>query len=62
MTDTEAISRCIRGVVRAKDGRGVYQSTNALRVRLELNTTPTIARMCAEAAQAVGESIARRAA
>ena len=60
MTDYTAIRRCIAGCVRAKDGRGLYQSQQALYERLLTTTTPTIARMTAQAARVVGETIAAR--
>lgn len=60
MKDTEAISRCIAGTVRAKDGRGGAQNEMALYERLLPNTTPTIATMTARAARRVGEAIARK--
>lgn len=61
--DRVAIGRCIAGVVRAKDGRGRYKNEAALEARLLIGgTTPTIARMTAQAARRVGEAIAKRAA
>ena len=61
MTDYTAIRRCIEQVRRARDGRGPWQAERALYRRLLPNTTPTIARMTAQAARAVGEAIARAA-
>jgi len=63
MTDTEAIRRCIAGCIRAKDGRGVYRNTKALEQRLlKRGDEPTIARMTAEAARAVGKTVREMAA
>ena len=62
MTDYTAVRRCIGGCVRAKDGRGLHQNERALYLRLLPSTTPTIARMTAQAARRVGEAIARAAA
>lgn len=59
--DCVAIGRCIAGVIRAKDGRGAAQNEIALRERLLPNTTPTIAKLTAQAARRVGEVIAERA-
>lgn len=61
-SDRAAIRRCIAGVIRSKDGRGHFQNAAALYARLLPNTTPTIARMTAQAARAVGEVITARAA
>lgn len=58
MHNAAAIRRCIAGCVRAKDGRGRFQNQLALRERLALVTTPTIAAMTAQAARRVGEAIA----
>lgn len=56
-SDREAIRGCIAGCVRAKDGRGLHQNEAALHARLLPHTTPTIARMTAQAARRVGEAI-----
>lgn len=61
MSDLEAIGRCIAGVARAKDGRGRWHNQAALQARLLPGTTPTIARLTAEAARRVGEAIAQAA-
>lgn len=62
LTDEEAIRRCIAGVVRSKDRRGHHQNQAALEARLLIGgTTPTIARMTAQAARRVGEAIAAKA-
>ena len=57
MTDYTAIRRCIAGCVKSKDGRGRHLNQQALYERLLPTTTPTIARMTAQAARAVGEAI-----
>ena len=62
MTDTQIIASYIAGTARSKDNRGRYQNQLWCYRALLPNTTPTIAMLCAQAARAVGETIARRAA
>lgn len=56
-SDLASIRRAIAGCVRARDGRGRAQNEMALHARLLPHTTPTIARLTARAARAVGEAI-----
>jgi|GEM_PF-2152626 len=52
------ILRCIEGCVRAVDGRGIGKNADALQRRLLAEgSTPTIARMTADAAVAVAQVI-----
>ena len=60
--DREIIRRYMTGIVRAIDGRGRHANERACYEALLPHTTPTIARLTAQAARAVGEAIARRAA
>jgi hypothetical protein len=56
------IRRCISGCVRARDRRGIWQNVRALQQRLQAEgCTPTIARLTAQAAAAVAETIKARA-
>lgn len=57
-----AIRRCIAGCVRAVDRRGIWQNERALQQRLlAQGCTPTIARLTAQAAAGVAETIRRTA-
>jgi len=62
MNEAKIIARYIAGTARSKDNRGRYQNQLWCYRALLPGTTPTIAMMCAQAARAVGETIARRAA
>ena len=59
MIDYEVIRRYIAGTIRAIDGRGRHANERACYEALLQNTTPTIARLTAQAARAVGEAIAK---
>jgi hypothetical protein len=57
------IRRCIAGCVRAQDGRGIWHNQHALQKRLLAEgSTPTIARLTAEAAVSVAQVIRQAAA
>lgn len=57
------IRRCIAGCLRARDCRGIWHNQHALQQRLLAEgSTPTIARLTAEAAVSVAQVIRQAAA
>ena len=57
-SDRGLIHGCIEACAKARDGRGRWRHREALCRALLPGTTPTIAAMVADAAQALGEFIA----